>query len=109
MVILQDQTWLERIFLSVLLRLSGVNVGVRSDKNLVSDNVRVGLKQQVEAVVVRIFFDFLVPVSDLTSSYYMWPSNRVSINFPYCSDDEKFSLGDACRHGPRSATVRAGV
>ena len=95
MVILQDQTWLERIFLSVLLRLSGVNVGVRSDKNLVSDNVRVGLKQQVEAVVVRIFFDFLVPVSDLTSSYYMWPSNRVSINFPYCSDDEKFSPGDA--------------
>ncbi len=91
LALFQDQSWLERIVLSVLLRLSGVAVGLRSDKNCFSETARSGWGRRLEGLFVRKCFNVLAPVSALTSSYYFWPPTRDSMLLPYCSDGEKFS------------------
>jgi glycosyltransferase involved in cell wall biosynthesis len=101
-VVLQDQTWGERITLSLLLRICSIRVGVRSDKNALSDGARGPIGRRLEGRIIRACFDFLVPVSALTRDYYGWPVNRACITLPYCSDDDKFSTASA-----RADAVRA--
>lgn len=87
-VLFQDQSWKEKILLSIALKLFGVKVGFRSDKNKWSETARSGFKKTLEGSVVRLIFDFYAPVSEATKDYYSIKKDY--IYFPYCTDEGKF-------------------
>ncbi|MGH8433925.1 MAG: glycosyltransferase family 4 protein [Pseudomonas sp.] len=118
MVVLQDQSWGQKIIIAIASRFSGSLVAMRSDKNLISENARAGGRLWIERFFVRLLFDVLVPVSELTLNYYGWMEKPKIWPFPYPSFKAKFSRGDlnSCNADIRkyfgiaiSATVFLGV
>ena len=91
LVVLADIDMLSRTIIAMRLRVSGVRVALRSDKNHLSGTANSGAKFWLERTVVRESYDVLAPVSRLTSEYYEWPDDKACIEFPYSTDETKFS------------------
>lgn len=91
LVVVQDQTWSNKIVIALACRIYGVLVAFRSDKNLISSNARAGILQLVEATLVRLLFHRIAPISELTSRYYRWNRADWIWWFPYPSSREKFT------------------
>lgn len=95
-VVIQDQPWSDRIRFALILRFFGISVGLRTDKNFLSETARLGVLKKFECFFVRGLFDFFAPVSHLTSSYYGFDA-KDCVYFPYCTNDEKYLVSQARR------------
>ena len=91
-VVLGDLPIRVRQLLAFVFRVRGIRVGLRSDKNSLSDRARVGLPLQIERAAIRYTYDFLAPISPLTLQYYGWPVSRPHLQFPYSTPDDYGSL-----------------
>lgn len=96
-LVLQDLRWIDKIAIALCCRLWGIKVAMRSDKNKLSERVHEGFYLSCEQIIVRLLFDVLCPVSELTVEYYDWPENRPVSPFPYCTDEKKFARPDDVR------------
>ncbi len=90
LVVFSDIPNRDRLLLAAQLRLSGIPVGLRSDKNLLSGSAHLGVKLIAERLTVRLLYNVLFPISPLTTDYYKWPSKKTAILFPYTTDENKF-------------------
>lgn len=100
LVVVQDQSWVAKLAISIVTRLLGGRVAMRSDKNFMSHNARSGIARWLECRLVGLSFDFLAPVSDLTRDYYDWRRMDRILPFPYPTSAKKFkrnALADGVR------------
>lgn len=107
-VIVSDIGQAQRLLLSRVLRLAGIRVALRSDKNALSETARSDGVLALERATVRHGYDILAPVSPLTSDYYGWPQGRACVLFPYTTNDRKFVVAHELR-AARRAEVRASL
>ena len=91
LVVLSDIDTITRTVIAARLRMAGLRVALRSDKNHLSNTANAGVKRWLERTVIRGVYDTLAPVSRLTSEYYEWPDDKPCIEFPYSTDERKFS------------------
>jgi glycosyltransferase involved in cell wall biosynthesis len=89
-VVLQDQTWRDKLILALVCRILRIRVAMRSDKNVISDGTRSGLALWVERFLIKRLFNVLCPVSEMTTTYYDWKDDRAVWMFPYCTNEKKF-------------------
>lgn len=90
-VVLTDIPGRTRALLSLGLRARGVTTFLRSDKNQLSASARTGASLAFEQQIYKFVYNALAPVSPLTNQYYNWPSLRLSIEFPYTTNERKFA------------------
>lgn len=90
-VIVQDQPLLIKIAISVFSRMQGAIVGMRSDKNHISQKARTGILLFAERAFVKLLFKVLCPVSPLTILYYGWADEETIWQFPYSTSLSKYS------------------
>lgn len=90
-VILQDLRWTDKCVVALWCRFLGIGVAMRSDKNHLSEKVHSGFYLWCERFIVKILFDMLCPVSEMTTDYYKWPVDRPIQSFPYCTNEKKFT------------------
>lgn len=108
-VIIQDQAWWQKIVIAIALRLIGIRVAMRSDKNIYSTSAHNGIKLILERYVVRCVFNVLCPVSELTSDYYNWSDNNRQWFFPYCTKKSKFIASPDLRNAGVMARPKLGI
>jgi len=89
LIVVQDQSWLEKFFICFFCKLLKINVAIRSDKNSISTGAKFGFSLLIERYIVRNLFDIYVPVSHLTTDYYGWKYDEV-ISLPYLTQEQKF-------------------
>jgi glycosyltransferase involved in cell wall biosynthesis len=106
LVIFSDIPTGQRLFLANKLRLQGIEVALRSDKNDLSETARIGASLALERAMVRYGYDVLAPVSPLTTAYYAWPARRRCVLFPYTTNEQKFIV-DAAKRAERRSMIRA--
>lgn len=109
LVVVQDQAWREKVFISLACRRAGISVAMRSDKNHISHGARSGAALALERWVVRRLFDVLAPVSQLTSDYYDWKRPESTWWFPYPSLASKFKRGPGSDVTRRIIRYRLGI
>lgn len=94
-VVLCDLPVLPRQLLALLLRICGIKVGLRSDKNCLSAGSRRGFLLGLERTITHRSYNFLAPVSPLTKDYYDWPDKKPVIPFPYPSLDYYAAIAES--------------
>lgn len=107
-VILSDLPRSARARIALGLRLRGVRVFMRSDKNKYSPGASSGFAGWLERVLTRQIFSGLAAASPLSRDYYAWPESKPVVLFPYTTRAAKFDPGPDAR-AAAAARVRGAL